>query len=76
MREAAERVKPEAELERQRLEAVHADRMAMLSATERVKPLVELEQQRLKAVDGLDLARAVEERANADLAVAAAKGPP
>ena len=40
---------------------------------ERVKPLVELEQQRLEAVDGLDLARAVEERAHADLAVAAAK---
>ncbi len=44
----------------------------MVSAAVRVKPLVELEQQRLKAVDGLDLARAVEERANADLAVAAA----
>ena len=69
---AAARVKPEAERERQRREAVHADRMAMVSAAERVKPLVELEQQRLKAVDGLDLARAVEERANADLAVAAA----
>ena len=68
---AAERVKPEAELERQRREAVHADRMAMVSAAERVKPLVDLEQQRLKAVDGLDLARAVEERANADLAAAA-----
>ena len=71
MREAAERVKPDAELERQRREAVHADRMAMVSAAERVKPLVELEQQRLKAVDGLDLARAVEERANADLAATA-----
>ena len=69
---AAARVKPDAELERQRREAVHADRMAMVSAAERVKPLVELEQQRLKAVDGLDLARAVEERAHADLAVAAA----
>ncbi len=44
----------------------------MLSVAERVKPLVELEQQRLEAVDGLDLARAVEERAHADLAVAAA----
>ena len=72
MRETAERVKPDAELERQRREAVHADRMAMVSAAERVKPLVELEQQRLEAVDGLDLARAVEERANADLAAAAA----
>ena len=71
-RETAERVKPDAELERQRREAVHADRMAMVSAAERVKPLVELEQQRLEAVDGLDLARAVEERANADLAAAAA----
>ena len=72
MREAAERVKPEAELERQRREAVHADRMAMVSAAGRVKPEVELEQQRVEAVDGLDLARAVEERANADLAAAAA----
>ena len=69
---AAARVKPAAELERQHREAVHADRMAMVSAAARVKPLVELEQQRLKAVDGLDLARAVEERANADLAAAAA----
>ena len=72
MREAAARVKPDAELERQRREAVHADRMAMVSAAERVKPLVELEQQRVEAVHGLDLARAVEERANADLAAAAA----
>ena len=71
MLSAAARVKPDAELERQRREAVHADRMAMLSAAERVKPLVELGQQRLEAVDGLDLARAVEERVNADLAAAA-----
>ncbi len=73
MLSAAARVRPEAERERQCLEAVHADRMAMVSAAVRVWPLVEREQQRLKALDDLDLARAVEERATADLSAAAAK---
>ncbi len=101
MREAAERVRPEAELERQRLETVHADRMAMLSAAARVRPEAEREWLRLKAVHAdrvamvsaavrarplvarerqrreaaanLDRARALKERANADLTAATAK---
>ena len=72
MMSAAARMKSEAELERQRLEAIHADWMAMVSAAARVKPMVEREQQRLEILDGLVVARALEERANADLAAAAA----
>ncbi len=44
----------------------------MRKAAARVKPMVDLEQQRLELVNGINVARALAERANADFAAASA----